>query len=188
MMIAQVNRISIKELFEHPVTRFSLRFLGYLSLLWIVYQAYLVWTHAQGELDWVTYKVSELSHALATKLGVANCEFSCFIDGCYVGREGKMVNVLEGCNGLKLAIVYAAYLLAVNGFSNNLVPQLILGMITIQLVNVIRIGVLVVLRDIGGDTYFFFIKHVFGLSIYLSIIVLWLLNPIIVKLLDRWTS
>ena len=109
-MIAQMNRINIKEIYEHPVTRFSVRFLGYLTLLWMMYQSYLFWTHAHGELDWVTYKVSELSHALATKLGVANCEFSCFIDGCYVGREGKMVNVLEGCNGLKLAIVYAAYL------------------------------------------------------------------------------
>jgi exosortase/archaeosortase family protein len=99
-----------------------------------------------------------------------------------------MVNVLEGCNGLKLAIVYAAYLLAVNGFTNKLVPQLILGMITIQLVNVIRIGVLVALRDMGGDTYFFFIKHVFGISIYLSIIVLWLMNPVIEKLMNRWMS
>lgn len=185
-MIAQFNRATAKELFNHPVTRFSLRFLGYLTLLWVMYQAYLAWTHAQGELDWVTYKVSELSHSLATMLGVANCEFSCFIDGCYVGREGKMVNVLEGCNGLKLAIVYAAYLFAVNGFNNKLVPQLIIGMITIQLVNVMRIGVLVALRDIGGDSYFFFIKHIFGLSIYLSIIMLWLINPIITKLMDRY--
>ena len=159
-----MNRIKIKELFENPLFRFSLGFLGYLFTLWMLYQAYLVWTYTRGELDWVTYKVSELSHTLATMLGVANCEFSCFIDGCYVGREGKMVNVLEGCNGLKLAIVYAAYLLAVNGFNKKLVPQLILGMITIQLVNVVRIGVLVVLRDIGGDSYFFFIKHVFDMS------------------------
>ena len=67
-------------------------------------------------------------------------------------------------------------------------PQLILGMVTIQLVNVVRIAVLVALRDMGGDTYFFFIKHVFGISIYLSIIVLWLMNPIIGKLMDRWES
>ena len=187
-MIAQVNRMSIRDLLWHPVARFSFRFLGYLLLLWTVYQLYLAWTQAHGELDFITYKVSELSHALATNLGVANCEFSCFIDGCYVGREGKMVNVLEGCNGLKLAIVYAAYLLAVNGFTNKLVPQLILGMITIQLVNVIRIGVLVALRDMGGDTYFFFIKHVFGISIYMSIIVLWLMNPVIEKLMNRWMS
>lgn len=181
------NNLSLASLRKNAVFRFSTRFLGYLAVLWVVYQSYLIYTHSHGELDWVTYKVSELSHGLATLLGVANCEFSCFIDGCYVGREGKMVNVLEGCNGLKLAIVYVAYLLSVNGLNYKVVPQLILGMIIIQLVNVVRIGVLVALRDLGGDTYFFFIKHIFGLSIYLSIVVLWLINPLLTKLFDKWT-
>ncbi len=51
-----------------------------------------------------------------------------------------------------------------------------------QLFNVVRIGSLVALRDHGGDTYFFFIKYVFGLFIYGSIVVLWMLKPRI----DRW--
>ena len=167
---------------------FSLRFAASLLVFWVAYQGYLHYTHANGELDWVTYQVSALSHGMATFLGVANCQFSCFIDGCYVGREGKMVNVLEGCNGLKLGIVYAAYLIATVGMNKRLVIQLVTGLILIQLFNVVRIGILVALRDLGGDSYFFFIKHIFGVSIYLSIIVLWLINPVIDKMFSHATD
>ena len=53
----------------------------------------------------------------------------------------------------------------------------IVGIVVIQFFNVFRIGILVVLRDIGGDLYFFFIKYMFGVIIYLSILFLWLLKP-----------
>ena len=60
--------------------------------------------------------------------------------------------------------------------------QAFIGLFVVQLFNVVRIGSLVALRDHGGDTYFFFIKYVFGLFIYGSIVVLWVLKPRI----DRW--
>ena len=127
-------------------------------------------------------QAGRLSHETARFLGVADCEWSCFLDGCYVGREGRMVNILEGCNGLRLAIVYAAYVIGIGGWTWRSLLQAFIGLFVVQLFNVVRIGSLVALRDHGGDTYFFFIKYVFGLFIYGSIVVLWMLKPRI----DRW--
>lgn len=164
---------------DREFIRFIGRFLSCLIVFTIVYESYLWFTEQQRELDWITYKVSELSHALAVALGVANCEFSCFMDGCYIGVEGKMINVLEGCNGLKLALVYSSYIIGVSGWKWQSVVQVIVGVIVIQFFNVFRIGMLVVLRDIGGDLYFFFIKYVFNVLIYIAILFLWLIKPYI---------
>ena len=165
--------------------KFICRFLSCLIVFTIIYEGYLWFTEQQRELDWITYKVSELSHALAVALGVANCEFSCFMDGCYIGVEGKMVNVLEGCNGLKLALVYSSYIIGVSGWKWQSVVQVIIGVIVIQFFNVLRIGMLVVLRDIGGDLYFFFIKYVFNVLIYIAILFLWLIKPYIDRALYK---
>ena len=178
------NWNSIKKILERirkdrEFIRFLGRFLSCLIVFTIVYESYLWFTEQQRELDWITYKVSELSHALAVALGVANCEFSCFMDGCYIGVEGKMINVLEGCNGLKLALVYSSYIIGVSGWKWQSVVQVIVGVIVIQFFNVFRIGMLVVLRDIGGDLYFFFIKYVFNVLIYIAILFLWLIKPYI---------
>ena len=164
---------------DREFIRFLGRFLSCLIVFTIVYESYLWFTEQQRELDWITYKVSELSHALAVALGVANCEFSCFMDGCYIGVEGKMINVLEGCNGLKAALVYSSYIIGVSGWKWQSVVQVIVGVIVIQFFNVFRIGMLVVLRDIGGDLYFFFIKYVFNVLIYIAILFLWLIKPYI---------
>lgn len=168
--------------------RFVFRFISCLIILTIIYEFYLWISEQQRELDWVTYKVSELSHALAVTLGVANCEFSCFMDGCYIGVEGKMINVLEGCNGLMLALVYSSYIIGVSGWKWQSLVQVIVGIIVIQFFNVFRIGILVVLRDIGGDVYFFFIKYIFNVLIYLAILLLWLLKPYLDKVMHNNVS
>ena len=170
---------------DRGFVRFIGRFLSCLIVFTIIYEGYLWFTEQQRELDWITYKISELSHALAVALGVANCEFSCFIDGCYIGVEGKMINVLEGCNGLKLALVYSSYIIGVSGWKWQSVVQVIFGVIVIQCFNVLRIGMLVVLRDIGGDSYFFYIKYVFNVLIYIAILFLWLVKPSIDRALYK---
>ena len=170
---------------ENDFVRFAARFSITIILLMGVYRFYLWSTAQQEDLDWITYQVSFLSHKLALLLGVANCEFSCFMDGCRIGVEGKMINVLEGCNGIKLGFVYIAYLIGVNHNYKSTFIQAVLGIITIQFFNVFRIGMLVVLRDLGGEAYFFFIKYIFGVFIYVSIIALWLLKPAIDKRLDK---
>lgn len=184
------NRGSIKKILQgiradSEFVKFIGRFLSCLIVFTIIYEGYLWFTEQQRELDWITYKVSELSHALAVALGVANCEFSCFMDGCYIGVEGKMINVLEGCNGLKLALVYSSYIIGVSGWKWQSVAQVIVGVIVIQFFNVLRIGMLVVLRDIGGDLYFFFIKYVFNVLIYIAILFLWLIKPYIDRALYK---
>ena len=94
-----------------------------------------------------------------------------------------MINVLEGCNGLMLALVYSSYIIGVSGWKWQCLVQIVVGIIVIQFFNVFRIGLLVVLRDIGGDVYFFFIKYGFSVLIYLAVLVLWLLKPYLDKVM-----
>lgn len=166
--------------------RFAVRFALALLVLLAIYKGYLWFTEQKEDLDWITYQVSFLSHRFALALGIADCEFSCFMDGCRIGVEGKMINVLEGCNGIKLAFVYIAYLVGVNENNRSTIVQSIVGLVLIQLFNVFRIGMLVMLIYHGGDMYFFFIKYIFTVFIYGSIIVLWRVKPLIDKSLQRY--
>ena len=170
---------------ERAFIAFSLRFLGTYAILVFAYFLYLKYTSYTHSLDWVTYSISECSYYLAKALGVGDCTFSCFIEGCYVGREGKLIHVVEGCNGFKLAIAYAAFIVGFSGISWRTFIQVLLGLLIIQGFNILRIGVLVALRDLGGDVYFYFIKYLFGSVIYAAIITLWSLQPYFERYLYR---
>lgn len=155
-----------------------LRFLLAYAALLGLYHLYLAYTTYTHNLDWVTYGVSEGAFRLARLLGVVDCTFSCFIEGCYIGREGKLINVVEGCNGLKLAIAYSAFIIGYSGLGTRSLLQSLAGLLVVQGFNVLRIGLLILLRDLGGDVYFYFIKYLFGSIIYLAIVSLWLLQPV----------
>jgi len=170
---------------ELPFVLFLIRFVLTYSALIGMYQLYLKFTLYTHTLDWVTYSVSEFSFYLAQALGVTDCTFSCFIEGCFVGREGKLIHVVEGCNGLRLAIAYGAFIAGYSGFNFKTLLQIIAGLCIIQGFNIFRIGVLIVLRDLGGDAYFYFIKYLFGALIYASIFTLWSLQPTFNKWLRK---
>jgi exosortase family protein XrtF len=161
---------------------FVFRFVLSFILMRAAYEIYLHYTAKVGSLDMVTYGVSYSTHTVARWFGVANCEFSCFMDGCAVGVPGNGVNIIEGCNGLNLAIVYAAYIFGVDGATWRAFAHMVFGFFVIQAFNVARIAALIVLLEQGGNFYFFFIKNIFFTIIYGAIVVLWLLKPWI----DRW--
>jgi exosortase family protein XrtF len=156
---------------------FVFRFVLSFILMRAAYEIYLHFATKIGSLDIVTYGVSYSTHAVAKWFGVANCEFSCFMDGCAVGIPGNGVNIIEGCNGLNLAIVYAAYIFGVDGATWRAFAHMILGFFVIQSFNVARISALIVLLEEGGNFYFFFVKNIFFTIIYGAIVVLWLLKP-----------
>ena len=129
--------------------RFLITFFG-LSFL---YSLYLVYVERQGDLDLVTYWISRGSHELARFLGVADCEWACFMDGCYVGRPGPTWSTFsKGCNGLTLGhrvcgVCHRHRRMELAIPAAN-VPS---DLVVVQIFNVIRIGSLIALRDGGGD-------------------------------------
>ena len=165
-----------------------IRFGGSFIVLALIYEAYLRYTESIGDLDLVTYYISRGTFEFAKFIGVADCEWSCFYDGCRVGREGRMINIIEGCNGLMLAITYSAYIIGIGGFTRNSMIQSIFGFIVITLFNIGRLGLLILLRDHGGDVYFYFLKYFFSLILYFSIVVLWMSKPKIDKFLSLKTE
>ena len=166
------------------IVRFALSF----ALLTLFYESYIFFTNKVGELDLVTYFISRGSFETAKMLGVADCQWSCFLDGCRIGREGKMVNIIEGCNGLRLAIVYSAYIIGIGGVNWNSLIQMLIGFFVVQAFNILRIGLLIVLRDGSGDYYFFFIKYLFTITLYISVVLLWLIKPRLDRLIFSITK
>jgi len=84
-----------------------------------------------------------------------------------------------------LALVYECYIVGSGGWKWSSLAQVIAGIIVVQFFNVLRIGMLVVLRDLGGDIYFFFIKYVFNVLIYISILFLWILKPYVNRFFEK---
>lgn len=178
----RIGSLRNQVLLERPFIGFISRFMLTYIALTAAYQLYLMYTNYTHTLDWVTYSVSEFSYYLAQALGVTDCTFSCFIEGCYVGREGKLIHVIEGCNGFRLAIAYGSFIVGYSKWNAKVFVQVIAGLLIIQAFNVLRIGVLIALRDLGGDVYFYFVKYLFGSVIYAAILTLWSLQP----RFDRW--
>ena len=173
-----------KTLQEKEFVKFLYRFTLTYCILLGLYQLYLSYTVYNQSLDWITYSVSEFSFYIAQSLGATQCTFSCFIEGCYVGQEDKLIHVAEGCNGLSLSIAYSAFIVGFSNLNWKTLLQILFGLIIIQGFNVLRIGILIVLRDFGGDAYFYFIKYLFGIIIYGSIFTLWSLQP----QFNKWLS
>ena len=155
------------------VIRFTLSFF----VLSSIYKIYLNYSSEIDQLDSITYFISRGSFEAARILGVADCEWSCFYGGCFIGSESGRVNVISGCNGLILIILYIAYIIGFSGFSLSTLLHSIIGAFVITLFNITRIGLLILYVQSNSFEYFMHIKTVFTLFLYLSIIALWLLKP-----------
>ena len=64
--------------------------------------------------------MSQYSLDFAKQIGVQNGNLVCYLNGCSAGRPGRMVYILESCNGLRIVIVFAAYVLHMDGIGNQL--------------------------------------------------------------------
>lgn len=155
------------------VIRFALSFLVLSSF----YELYLKYSSEIDQLDSITYFVSRGSFEAARILGVADCEWSCFYGGCFIGSGTGSVSVISGCNGLILIILYVSYIIGFSRLSINSLIHSVIGALVITLFNITRIGLLILFVQSNSFEYFIHVKTAFTLFLYLSIIALWLLKP-----------
>jgi exosortase family protein XrtF len=92
----------------------------------------------------------------------------------FMMNEGNiMLNIYEGCNGINVMIVFAAFVVAFGGRVKRLGWFLPAGMVIIHMSNIVRIALLYFVA-VGYQHYFYYVhKYVFTAAIYLIVFLLW---------------
>jgi exosortase family protein XrtF len=90
-----------------------------------------------------------------------------------IGEQG-IVSVYEGCNGLNVAIVFLAFLLAFGPYKKTLAWFIPLGLLVIHASNLLRIVLLFMVSLHMPDFLYFTHKYLFTAFIYLFVFLLWI--------------
>lgn len=93
----------------------------------------------------------------------------------YKGDESA-VSVFEGCNGVNLAILFVAFIIAFGGSAKAMAVYIPLGLLFIHLSNILRIGLLSLISMQKNEQAFYFF-HKFGFTgiIYGAVFFLWVI-------------
>lgn len=85
----------------------------------------------------------------------------------------RVLNVYEGCNGINVMIVFAAFVVAFGGPPRYLVWFLLAGVVVIHLANIGRISLLYH-TALSFRAYFYYVhKYFFTAILYLIVFILW---------------
>lgn len=88
---------------------------------------------------------------------------------------GVVLYVFEGCNGVNVMIVFAAFLFAFGGPAKAMAIFLPLGLIVIHLFNLLRISLLFSLALNYATQFYYYHKYFFTATLYLVVFGLWAL-------------
>lgn len=96
----------------------------------------------------------------------------------YVGVEyngESSVSVFEGCNGIAVMILFVAFVVAFKGSNSKAMIWFIpLGVLSIHLFNLLRLGLLIVINHFYTSMFHFYHKFLFTGVIYLFVLLLWI--------------
>ena len=84
-----------------------------------------------------------------------------------------VVNVFEGCNGINVAIVFVAFMVAFNGNWKKMLWFIPLGLLIIHIANLARVSGLYLVAEYFQQYFYYVHKYAFTASIYLIVFVLW---------------
>lgn len=87
--------------------------------------------------------------------------------------DKNIVSVYEGCNGLNVAVVFLAFLLAFGPYKKSMIWFVPLGLLIIHLSNIARIVLLAIIAMQMRDYYYFTHKYLFTAFIYFFVFLLW---------------
>ncbi len=102
----------------------------------------------------------------------------------YVGvcnSNRTVISVFEGCNGINVMIVFLSFLLAFRGSLKLTLKFLTVGLVSIYLMNLIRVGLLYFVEIHFQQYLYFFHKFFFTGVIYAAVFGLWYYWVILVK-------
>ncbi|MGC4023580.1 MAG: exosortase family protein XrtF [Cyclobacteriaceae bacterium] len=99
---------------------------------------------------------------------------SSFSEYVAVGNDREnLIYVFEGCNGINVMIVYLSFLVAFSGPLKPFLKYFSIGIISIHILNIARIGLLYGVAFYFPEQLYFFHKYLFTGIIYIIVFVLW---------------
>jgi exosortase family protein XrtF len=157
------------------VIHFLLRFFGIYGGLSILYFYYL--KTFESRIDPVTVWVGKLSKQtielfgyesrVLSEPGIPNLQL--YINESYVAR------IIEGCNAASILILFAAFIVAFSGKITSLIWFLVIGILSISVINILRIAILAIALYKFPQHGEWLHQLVFPAIIYGFTIVLWLI-------------
>lgn len=159
------------------VVNFILVFSVVYFLFSILYNIYIANSNAIYYPDIVTYNVSWFTKEI---LGIWSYDIKIEPDVIYRSQKlyfnnKPLFNIVEGCNGLSVIILFSAFVVALKSKLFNTIGYILFGMVSLYFMNVIRLVLLAL-----GYYYYPQQKHVmhdifFPLIIYGLLLLLWII-------------
>jgi len=91
-----------------------------------------------------------------------------------LSENQAILDIYEGCNGINVAIIFLAFIVAFGPFKWRMLWFSLVGMVIIHLTNLGRIVLLFVIARYHPDYMYFMHKYFFTAVIYFAVFVLWL--------------
>lgn len=154
----------------------ALRFLGVFVGLYLTMNLfYGWWITTYDEADPATVSVTHQSSILLNLLGEDaytkpkfNTPTISILKGSHI-----VVNVFEGCNGINVAIVFLAFMVAFGGDRKKMLWFIPLGLLIIHIANLLRVSGLYLVAEYFQQYFYYVHKYAFTASIYLIVFILW---------------
>ena len=169
-------QLSIKRMdFSKPLTRFLIKavilYLGW-HLLWFN------WVEPDGTVNhYLTYNTASISALALNAFGSSNFTLSPFSEqNTYLFKDNIPVVLIEhGCNGLILMVLFAAFVVAFPGPWKKKMWFVPLGILSIYLINSLRVIGLAVNHMVSQESFDFNHKYTFTILIYGAIFFFWMI-------------
>ncbi len=157
-----------------PALRFVLLFVGLYFAGNIVYGIYIF---SKGNSpDEITMEVAQQSSWVLNQLGY-DVDHGANKTGptVLIKSKGKTIlSIYEGCNGINVFIVFAAFVIAFGGHLKKYFWFIPIGIVVLHASNLLRI-VLLYWTAIDYYRYFYYVhKYIFTAAIYAVVFVLWM--------------
>ena len=166
------NSINLFQQYK-PSILFLLRFLGIYILGNVVYG---LWVVSYGSIaDPLTVLVANHSASLLHLLGleVSVLPSSLLPNASLMLNDKVVVNVYEGCNAINVSILFVAFLFAYKGSLKRTLSFSMVGLISIYLFNLLRVGGLFLVALHFPNQLYLMHKFIFTGVIYGFVFLLW---------------
>ncbi len=158
-----------------PALLFLFKFLGIYVLGNIAYGIYVNHYYPQSDptTKWISNQVSDIISAVGTQVQTMSNSDKATISLIEESTKETIINIFEGCNGINVAIVFLAFLVAYQGTVKRTVMFGLAGLLVIHIFNLARI-MLLFQQAKDHSPYFYYVhKYLFTAILYLVVAVLW---------------
>jgi exosortase family protein XrtF len=158
-----------------PALLFLFKFLGIYIVGNVAYGLFInqYYPTCDPATRWISNQVSTIISLAGTGVVATPNPFKATISLVLEATKDTIINVFEGCNGINVAIIFLAFIIAYQGTIRRTFIFVIIGLLIIHLFNLARI-ILLFYQSKNHSPYFYYVhKYLFTAILYAVVVVLW---------------